>query len=309
MTVHVLVLRALGLGDFLTAVPALRAIDRALAGRMAVAMSPDFGPLLRWSGISASIHPATVLEAAMPPAELAINLHGSGPESHRALRTKSRRLVAFACPEAGFADGPTWDPDEHERVRWCRLLAEALGIRADPSDLLLTRPDRESLNREPGVVIHPGAAQAARRWPVERFADVARWASGHGLPVTLTGTTSERELCERVASLAGGRASVAAGSTSLTSLAAMVAHADVVLVGDTGVGHLAAAFRTPSVHLFGPVSPSLWGPPEGPHSVIWRGGSGDPHGAQVDRALADIGVPEVIEALEQRLGLQSESVR
>ncbi len=86
---------------------------------------------------------------------------------------------------------------------------------------------------------------------------------------------------------------------------AVVAAARVVVCGDTGVAHLATAYRRPSVVLFGPVSPALWGPPvrpgrEGPlHVVLWHGdGTGNPWGTELDPALQQITVDEVIGALD-----------
>jgi ADP-heptose:LPS heptosyltransferase len=73
----------------------------------------------------------------------------------------------------------------------------------------------------------------------------------------------------------------------------------LVVSGDTGVAHLASAFETPSVVLFGPVSPSVWGPPRRPqHAVLWHGPDGvarpgDPHGEAVDQRLNSITVEEV----------------
>ena len=74
------------------------------------------------------------------------------------------------------------------------------------------------------------------------------------------------------------------------------------------MAHLATAFGTPSVTLFGPVSPALWGPRvDGDlHRVLWRGGPqdlrpGNPHGDDVDQRLAAIGVAEVIEEAERLL--------
>ena len=52
-----------------------------------------------------------------------------------------------------------------------------------------------------------------------------------------------------------------AGETDLLTLAATIAHARLLLCGDTGLAHLATAFGTPSVVLFGPTPPARWGPP------------------------------------------------
>jgi ADP-heptose:LPS heptosyltransferase len=71
------------------------------------------------------------------------------------------------------------------------------------------------------------------------------------------------------------------------------------------VAHLATAYRRPSVVLFGPVSPALWGPPARAgergrlHVVLWHGdGSGDPWGTELDPALARVTVEEVLAAVD-----------
>ncbi|MGI8680925.1 MAG: glycosyltransferase family 9 protein [Mycobacteriales bacterium] len=108
-----------------------------------------------------------------------------------------------------------------------------------------------------------------------------------------------------MAGLAGD--AMLAGRTTLTELAALVADARVVISGDTSVAHLATAYRPPyrppSIVLFGPVSPALWGPPQRPeHVALWRGGSaGDPHGQDIDPALLAIDVPEVLSVMERQL--------
>ncbi|HET9633675.1 MAG TPA: glycosyltransferase family 9 protein, partial [Terrabacter sp.] len=117
-------------------------------------------------------------------------------------------------------------------------------------------------------------------------------------------------LAVAVADAAGlGPDAVLAGRTDLLSLSALVHGARLVICGDTGIAHLATAFGTPSVVLFGPVPPSEWGPPaEGPHTVLWHGGErassggrGDPHGEAVDAALLATTVDEVVTAARARL--------
>ncbi|MCW2510352.1 MAG: ADP-heptose:LPS heptosyltransferase, partial [Modestobacter sp.] len=154
------------------------------------------------------------------------------------------------------------------------------------------------------AVVHPGAAFPGRRWPPERFSAVARHLAASGLEVALTGGPAERDLALAVARGAGlGEEAVLAGRTTSLELAAVIAAARVVVCGDTGVAHLASAYRRPSVVLFGPVSPALWGPPPRPqHVVLWHGdGTGDPWGTTLDPALARIAVDEVTTALDQVL--------
>jgi ADP-heptose:LPS heptosyltransferase len=298
-----LVLRALGLGDLLTAVPALRGLRSGLSGhRIVLAAPPSLQPLLPLIGAVDEllpIHGFGDLDALTPPPTLAVNLHGRGPQSIDALRrTGAGQLLSHRHPDRPRLSGPDWVANLHERERWIRLLQWA-NFTARSEDLLLHRPPQDS--PAPGaVVVHPGAASAARRWPPERYAAVARaLATDHR--VVVTGGPSERELATEVASGAGLGAGAVLTSLNLTGLAALVADASLVVCGDTGVAHLASAYATPSVVLFGPTPPALWGPPTGgQHGVLWHGTCGDPHGRTVDPGLLEIEVAEVLDAIQTK---------
>jgi ADP-heptose:LPS heptosyltransferase len=291
--------RALGLGDFVCGLPALRALRAAFPAHELVLAAPAaLAPLVRLADV-ADRHVATAPLAPAPPgADVAVNLHGRGPESHALLRAaRPGRLIAFAC---GEHDGPAWRPDEHEVRRWCRLLEES-GIPADPSRLELEPP--AAPHPEAVTIVHPGAASAARRWPAERWAAVARALRARGERIVVTGSAEERGLAAAVADGAGlARSSVLAGRTDLLGLAALVAGARRVLCGDTGVAHLATAFGTPSVVLFGPTPPEEWGPPPDrpQHVVLYRGGRGDPHAERPDAGLLAITVEDVLGMTERR---------
>ncbi len=302
------VLRPLGLGDLLTGVPAIRAIRTAVPGhRLVLATTAALEPLARLIDAVDEVLPARELEPldwTRPPPELAVDLHGKGRESHVVVAgLRPDRLLTFRSP--GYP-GPTWYADEHEVHRWCRLVAEGLVVPADPDALDLAVPDVAPPVRDVAVV-HPGAAFPGRRWPPERFAAVARHLADGGHEVVVTGGPAEAELASGVAAAAGlPPGAVLAGRTSSLELAAVVAAARVVVSGDTGVAHLATAYRRPSVVLFGPVSPALWGPPPRPqHTVLWHGdvhgGAGDPWGTELDPALARITVDEAIDALDRLL--------
>ena len=300
-------LRALGLGDFLTGVPAYRALAEAFPEhRILLAAPPALRPLARLTGALDELVPCGPLEPLPADAgrpEIAVNLHGKGPRSHRILlATRPGKLIAFACAEVPESyRGPQWRPDEHEVHRWARLLQEE-GIPCDPSRLDLPVPPVDLSTACPGAtVIHPGAARAARRWPIERWAEVARFEAGRGATVLVSGGPHEREAAEQLTARAGlPPASVLAGKTGLLELAAVLGRAGRVLCADTGVAHLATAMGTPSVVLFGPTSPQIWGPPpDRPwHRVIWRGQLGDPLGDQPDPGLLQIQVEDVIAELE-----------
>jgi ADP-heptose:LPS heptosyltransferase len=302
----VVILRPLGLGDFLTGVPAYRAIARAFPGhRIVLAAPPAFVPLLECVGAIDELVPTRPLEpldSRLHAAAVAIDLHGRGPASHRILlAARPRRLIAFRnaeIPES--AGGAQWREEEHEVERWCRMLVHA-GITADPSDLDLLLGPNAIAREEALTIVHPSAASESRRWPVERWAAVARVERAAGHRVLVTGSANDVERAVEIAQRAGiERSHVVAGCTDLRELAGLVARAGRVICGDTGIAHVATAVRTPSVLLSGPMSPALWGPPpQRPyHRVLWTGRSGDPHGTSIDPGLLAISVDAVLEALD-----------
>jgi ADP-heptose:LPS heptosyltransferase len=250
------------------------AVDRLLH---AVALNP-----VRWNG---------------PPPSLAVNLHGRGPQSIDLLcGLCPESLLTHAHPARPDVDGWPWRPDQHEVRRWCDLLACA-GIPVGVDDLALPRRRARSGDGD-AVIVHPGASHAARQWPPERYGAVARLLAHGGHGVLVTGSAAERPLATRVAARAGlPPAHVLAGRTSLDRLADLVANARLVICGDTGIAHLATAYATPSVVLFGPVSPALWGPPQRPrHRALWTGRTGDSFAARPDPGLLEIEVADVMDA-------------
>ncbi|MFF6825844.1 glycosyltransferase family 9 protein [Streptomyces longwoodensis] len=310
MTGRVLVLRALGLGDLLAGVPALRALRRAFPGHELVLAAPaDLAPVARATGAVDRLLPASApgravphrLDWTGPPPDVAVDLHGNGPPSHRLLQAlRPQRLLAFAHPGTPEIEGPPWYAEEHERARWCRLL-EAYGIPADPTDLRLPRPAGPS--PAPGaVVLHPGAGAPSRCWPLDRYAAVADTVRGRGLRVVVTGGPGEDDLVAGLAKQAAlPDTDLFGGGLPYRRLAALVAGARAVVSGDTGLAHLAVAHATPSVTLFGPTPPSRWGPPDAPrHQVLWHPGpDGDPHGTEPDPALLRIRPEDVLTALDR----------
>lgn len=302
---RVVALRALGLGDLLTAVPALRALrDHHPDHELVLATTPAMVALSRLlPGVDdvAAVDELGPLPPALAGPDVAVNLHGSGPQSHRLLADlEPGRLIAFDRPDVSETTGPAWDDDEHEVARWCRLL-EAFGIRADPRRLDVPVPAGSMPPAAVGAtVVHPGAKARSRRWPWRRFAAIARHEHQAGRRVVVTGKADERPLAQRVAAEAGlAPAAVLAGRTDVVELLQVVAAAGRVVCGDTGVAHLATATGTPSVVLFGPTPPAHWGPPDRPrHRVLWRGQHGDPLADAPFAGLDDIGVDEVVEALD-----------
>jgi ADP-heptose:LPS heptosyltransferase len=295
---RIAVMRALpGLGDLLCAVPALRALRRsspeaqiALIGLPAVApivarfrhYIDELLPFPGFPGIP-EVPPdpprlAEFLAAARRRAfDLALQLHGSGRTSNAFVALLGARRVAGSYPpdEPG-PDSELFLPYAEDRPEPLRSLAvmRLLGIDAGDAspEFPLGDDDRAEHMRlarrhrlEPGRYgcIHPGAAEPRRRWPPERFAEVADALAERGLRPVLTGGPDERALTAATAAAMQTAAVDLAGETSVGGLAALLADAAVTVTNDTGTSHLAAAVRVPSVVIFSDSDPLRWAPLDG----------------------------------------------
>jgi heptosyltransferase-1 len=160
-------------------------------------------------------------------------------------------------------------------VRYWRV-AESLGMANHPRIAVVpTGPpesawlaDRLQNLPRPMLAIHPGAGWETKRWPVEKFAEIARRFEG---TVAVVGSAGERRLGATVVEAARSRNRPAlnlAGETTLKQLAALLGTADAVVSNDSGPMHLAAAMGTTVVGIFTCTSPILSGPAGSNHELI-----------------------------------------
>jgi ADP-heptose:LPS heptosyltransferase len=125
------------------------------------------------------------------------------------------------------------------------------------------------LGHGPYVVVHPGASVPARAWSPERHAELVHTLVAAGRRVVVTGGAAERPLTARVAGPTRDRVVDLGGRVEVGGLVEVLAGAEVVVVGNTGPAHLAAAVGTPVVSLFSPVVPAVrWRPWRVPHVLL-----------------------------------------
>ena len=297
---RVAIFRALYLGDLLCATPALRALRerfpraemvliglpwaRELVERLSYLDRLDAFP--GYPGILEVPYQAERTRAFLATArergyDLALQMHGDGRISNGFVAELGARL------SLGYRQGADGrltaslphEPDCHETLRWLRLVA-TLGARTDdwrpdfpttPEErdraaalLSATPPAARSCRTAypaPRIGLHPGAKDAARRWPPACFAALAdALASEYDARIVLTGNEDEREVTGAVRRAMRSPALDLAGETDLGTFAAVVARLDLLVTNDTGASHLAAAAGTPSVVLFGPSRPAQWAP-------------------------------------------------
>lgn len=116
--------------------------------------------------------------------------------------------------------------------------------------------------RSPLIGVHVSGGRAIKQWPPERFADVARrLIAATGGTIVLSGSGDDRPLVEAVKSvLPPAHVVDVAGHLDLLTLGAILERVDLLITGDTGPMHLAAAVGTPIVAVFGPSDPVRYAP-------------------------------------------------
>jgi ADP-heptose:LPS heptosyltransferase len=155
------------------------------------------------------------------------------------------------------------------------------------------------------IVLNPGAAWPNKRWPPDRFgALAAKLRERTGLRTLVTWGPAERGLAEAVVAASAG-AAAAAPATSVPDLAVLMRDAALVVAGDTGPLHIAAAMGAPLVGLYGPTWPERNGPWHPRDVVISRADvCVCHHKRQCLRGapcINDITLDEVLAASERRL--------
>jgi lipopolysaccharide heptosyltransferase II len=177
------------------------------------------------------------------------------------------------------------DPEPHDTIRHevrrqldlvahvgCRTANERLSFQVEQADLDWAAQRLGALGidlRRPWVLLHPGASAASRRYPPRQWARVTELLAAQlACPMLLTGDQSEIGLVEQIrASIAAPLHSLA-GEADLGKLAALIAHAPVMVSSNTGPAHLAAALGTPLVDLYALTNPQHT-PWQVPHRVLF----------------------------------------
>jgi len=165
------------------------------------------------------------------------------------------------------------------------------------------RMDQRLAKDAPGpfAILNPGAGWGAKRWPAERYGQVARAMAKGGIRAILNYGPGEENLAREAEAASDGAAK--AMKCSITELIALTRRAQLFIGGDTGPMHLAAALQVPVVAIFGPTDPARNGP-YGTCSIVLRNpASPTTHArnARPDEAMLEITVDEVVGAARRLL--------
>ncbi|MFH0882845.1 MAG: glycosyltransferase family 9 protein [bacterium] len=192
-------------------------------------------------------------------------------------------------------------------------VASLLGADPAPRPLVLpvSREERERALRlleQPGewAAIMPGANVSHKRWPVERFAEIAVVLRARGMKIMVLGAKDDIEVAAHVTDAVAGNARDLAGRVTLRETAALLQACRVAVTNDTGPMHIAAAVGTPLVALFASVNVVRfrpWTADNRCRTLTSPCGSEYPESdpRAMEASLRCVGVPEVLGAVDEML--------
>ena len=213
----------------------------------------------------------------------------------RKIRLNATHVVEQGCELLGAAVGETLRPAkvtlpvDPVAEQWCDALLAGFAERF--------------------AMIAPAAGWGAKQWPVERYGAVAAALGRAGFRTLVNAPSSEHTVGRRVVEASGGAATLA--PCSVGQMIALVRRAGVVIAGDTGPLHLAAALERPVVGLFGPTDPARNGPYGTQSRVLRHSSSRVDHSRRVEteEGLMRITTDEVVEAALELLQAGHDKVK
>jgi ADP-heptose:LPS heptosyltransferase len=288
---HVLVVRLDSMGDVLVCGPAVRAVaahaDRVTMlvshrGAQAAALLPGVDSVLVWDCPWITYPPPRVvpgevlrivrglIRARVTEAVILTSFHQSSLPTALVLRMAGIERVHAVSTDYPGSLLTTRLPEPGDAPEPLRMLALATAAGFPPE----AADDRRLAVKDPGeppsglprghfVAVHPGTDAPARAYPLELWREVVAQLARSGRRVLITGSAGEARIARQL------RPAVDfTGRTDVAGLAATLARADALVVGNTGPAHLAAAVGTPVVSLFAPVVPAVRWAPYGVPTVV-----------------------------------------
>ncbi|MGO8796789.1 MAG: lipopolysaccharide heptosyltransferase I [Candidatus Sulfotelmatobacter sp.] len=246
--------------------------------------------------------------------DAAIDLQGAIRSAVLARLSRARTVYGAADPRESPAS--LWysrkvvTSGRHVIEQNCSVVEALIGHSVETPEVELPRDPRTEeriaqrlteLHIDDYAILNPGAGWGAKRWPAERYGEVARGLANLGLRSVLNYGPGEEELVRVAESVSGGTAQ--AMKCTLTELIAWTRRARIFVGGDTGPLHLASALRVPVVAIFGPTDPARNGP-YGTRSIVMRSASSVTSHArrsETEEGLLGIGSEAVVKAARELL--------
>ncbi len=331
---EILIIRLRSLGDLVLETPAIAALHSWRPDlRISVLVEPRFAPVLEGNPAIAELIVSrglgeTAFDLLRRKFPIVFNQHG-GPRSAMLTGASASPLrVGWAGYQYSFLYNVAV-PDAREFYRAAAVHAvehrisqfyfTGLPRGPIPGSQVFPRPDALSTVAlklaEKGIapgefyaLLQPGARLPGMRWPVAKFAELARWLrQKHGLASVVNLGARDDEIAAEVRGEMQNCAVVMDSQLDVRELIALIAGSRIVVGNDSGPAHLAAALQRRSVVIFGVTDPVQWRPWQSEHRVVQTGATFDhPRGDQAvivgnPRPVSSITVDEVHQNCEQLL--------
>jgi heptosyltransferase III len=321
--VEILVLHPGGLGDIILSLAAISLLRRQCpAARITIAANLDhLAPLAEGcadaviSLSSVPLHPLYTPAASFEPDrrfwdafDRIVSWTGFG-------NSDFMRNLKMIKPDAIVS---SWRPEPAEQRHVSRLFIDSLGpgsagvspaelaemgstiflnakVRQDGSRWLRSHGYK---NGETLIAVHPGAGSESKRWPLQRFIEIARRLTLQK-NIRLLFVMGPAEQGLPISKALMGMGAIVAETVALDLLAAILVHCRAFVGNDSGISHLAAGLKVPSIVLFGPTLPQHWAP-LGKHVAVLRqtgGCDGCSSGCGDHTCLLNISVEDVIQSI------------
>jgi lipopolysaccharide heptosyltransferase I len=330
---NVLIVRLGALGDVVHAIPAaaaLRAafpearidwlVDARHRGMVDLVTAIDRVLVVPRSSVGGWTH--AVRDLRQVRYDVALDLQGLLKSAVLARASGATRVIGFSIwhlrektarpfySEAGAAADGQAEHVIHKNLRLLRTVGvtdERITFPLAHVESAAVAAVRSAIGTQPFAMINPGAAWPNKRWPPDRFGEVASFVRDiRGLPSIVLWGRGEEALAQAVINASSGAARIAP-PTSIADLLALGREASLMVSGDTGPLHIAGAAGTPTVAIFGPTDPHRNGPWSVTDIVVSRyegcGCHYDRKCRQPSWCLNDVSVAEVTAAVQHRLSL------
>lgn len=286
----VLLIRLRSIGDTVLTTPSLFALKRFLSdARIDILLEDWVAPVLEGFPYvdnvitlqrkSAAARARVARQLRSLKYDVVYNLHGGTTATLLTRASGARRRVGLATYQYSrlythLAPSPLllWEREQTHSVEQQLALLGWTGIPVSdrpPTQLAVVSHAAESIAKRlldagwdeqtPLALIHPAAAFATKQWAVEKFAQVAGYLAGRGFAVVVVTAPPEAQLAMEL----GQRASaslITFSDLSLPEVTALASRAQLFVGNDSGIAHIAAAVKLPSVVVFGSSNIAHWSP-------------------------------------------------
>ena len=332
---NILIVRLGALGDIVHTIPAAAALRAAMPGaridwivdvrqRTLVDLVTVVDRVVTINGRTLRAWTDAVRELRMVAYDAALDFQGLMKSAMLARASGARRVAGFSIwhlrektarpfySETNESGEGSEESGEHVIKKNLRLL-RVVGVESESFEFPLARVESAAaievmaaVGGAPFALINPGAAWPNKQWPAERYGEVAAFLHQvRRLSTVVVWGPGEEALARAVVASSSGSAMLAP-PTHVPDLLELSRRASLLVSGDTGPLHLAAAVGTPAVAIMGPTSPVRNGPWSQDDVVVSRfegcGCHYDRKCHQPEWCLESVSVAEVTAAIQQRLG-------